>query len=440
MKLSSFFARIVLFELLIILLVCLTPSGVSADSFNRSVDATAPVVKTFTVTSSSNSLHILVKAFNATDDVGVTGYMITRTSIPPSAGTAGWSGTPPTSNTVASDGTYTLYPWVKDAAGHVSAVFNKPPSVTVDATPPSVTINQAYGQADPTIWSLNFTVVFSEAVTGFTASDVVLSGTKAAVTNIIRITGGPTTYNVDIDSPADGTMIASIPAGSASDAISNPNTASTSIDNTITRDGSAPIVLITKMSPEPTTAGANATWHSDENGTYRVRVGGIDCSTGIQVASGNYSTSPEATSVVIPSAYLAEGDNNVMVCVTDTAGNTGFSSWPIKKVLTPILTNSEAAPIVTTNTATSVGSESAIIHGTVNAKGYNSFVSFEYGTRATYAWTVISIPASVNGSSDSIVTATLTGLNPHTTYHYRVVASNINGLSFGLDKTFTTTD
>ena len=41
-----------------------------------------------------------------------------------------------------------------------------------------MTINQAAGQADPTNASpINFTVVFSEPVTGFTDGDVTLSGT-----------------------------------------------------------------------------------------------------------------------------------------------------------------------------------------------------------------------------------------------------------------------
>ena len=41
-----------------------------------------------------------------------------------------------------------------------------------------MTIDQAAGQADPTNTSpVNFTVVFSEPVTGFTDTDVTLSGT-----------------------------------------------------------------------------------------------------------------------------------------------------------------------------------------------------------------------------------------------------------------------
>ncbi len=45
--------------------------------------------------------------------------------------------------------------------------------VTYDATPPTVTINQATGQADPTNASpINFTVVFSEPVSGFPSNDI----------------------------------------------------------------------------------------------------------------------------------------------------------------------------------------------------------------------------------------------------------------------------
>ena len=50
-----------------------------------------------------------------------------------------------------------------------------------EATTPTVTINQAVGQNDPAAAGpINFTVTFSEPVTGFTGSDVVLSGSGAA--------------------------------------------------------------------------------------------------------------------------------------------------------------------------------------------------------------------------------------------------------------------
>src|SRR5205814_3703918 len=63
-----------------------------------------------------------------------------------------------------------------------------------DTTPPTVTIDQAAGQADPTNSSpINFTAVFSEPVSGFTGAGVTLRGTPGG-TKTATVTGGPTIY------------------------------------------------------------------------------------------------------------------------------------------------------------------------------------------------------------------------------------------------------
>jgi predicted extracellular nuclease len=113
-----------------------------------------------------------------------------------------------------------------------------------EVIPPAVTIDQASGQADPTGNSpINFTVVFSESVTGFTNADVTLSGTAGATTAVV--TGGPATYNVAVSGmTANGTVIASIPAGAATDAVGNSSAASTSTDNTVTYSNSAPTITV----------------------------------------------------------------------------------------------------------------------------------------------------------------------------------------------------
>ncbi len=51
----------------------------------------------------------------------------------------GWTASAPTTYAVAGDGSYTLYPWAKDATGNVSAVYGSPASVSVDTTRPAVT-------------------------------------------------------------------------------------------------------------------------------------------------------------------------------------------------------------------------------------------------------------------------------------------------------------
>jgi hypothetical protein len=108
---------------------------------------------------------------------------------------------------------------------------------TIDTTRPSVTINQASGQADPTTnGTINFTAVFDEAVNGFQASDVSLSGTAGATT--VAITGGGTTYNVAVSGMTSvGTVIVNIPAGAATDAAGNSSAAATSTDNSVTFTG-----------------------------------------------------------------------------------------------------------------------------------------------------------------------------------------------------------
>jgi len=104
------------------------------------VDTTAPTVNTFTVTSPSNSLNILITAFTATDNIGVIGYLITTSTTAPATGAVGWTGAAPTIYAVVSDGSYTLYPWAKDAVGNVSLVFGSPSTVVVDTTAPDTTI------------------------------------------------------------------------------------------------------------------------------------------------------------------------------------------------------------------------------------------------------------------------------------------------------------
>ena len=121
--------------------------------------------------------------------------------------------------------------------------------VTYDATPPTVTIKQSSGQADPTNGStINFTVVFSEPVTGFTTGDVTLGGTTGG-TKVGTVTGSGTTYNVAVTGmTGQGTVVASISGGMATDVAGNSNAASTSTDNTVTRDTVGPSVTINQAS------------------------------------------------------------------------------------------------------------------------------------------------------------------------------------------------
>ncbi|WP_051328050.1 multiheme c-type cytochrome [Desulfatirhabdium butyrativorans] len=83
-------------------------------------DTLPPSITVFSMATSSSSLIVPVLSLTATDNVGVTGYLLTESSIKPSATSAGWSPGPPSSYTFASAGSKTLYAWAKDAAGNIS--------------------------------------------------------------------------------------------------------------------------------------------------------------------------------------------------------------------------------------------------------------------------------------------------------------------------------
>ena len=96
---------------------------------NESSLSAAPTVTSFTLPETATSLTVPIISFTATDNVGVTGYLVTQSSTTPSACARGWSSTAPTSFTFSASGKQIAYAWAKDAAGNISAA--KSSSVTI---------------------------------------------------------------------------------------------------------------------------------------------------------------------------------------------------------------------------------------------------------------------------------------------------------------------
>ncbi len=98
------------------------------------------------------------------------------------------------------------------------------------------------------------------------------------------------------------------------------------------------------------------------------------------------------------------------------------------------------APDVTTGGTREIGKTSATAEGSVNPDGQAVTVcGFEYGTTEAYGQTAECEPQPGAGSSPVSVGAKLTGLAAGTTYDYRLVANNADGVrSAGLNEKFTT--
>ncbi|HVK14263.1 MAG TPA: Calx-beta domain-containing protein, partial [Gemmataceae bacterium] len=123
-----------------------------------------------------------------------------------------------------------------DAAGNPGAASTSTDNaVAFDGDAPTVTIDQAPAQAEPaTAGPVAFAVHFTEPVTGFDAADVDLSASTVDGTLVATVTGSGADYTVTVTGMfGAGAVVASIPAGAATDAVGHPNAASTSTDNAV---------------------------------------------------------------------------------------------------------------------------------------------------------------------------------------------------------------
>ena len=100
-------------------------------------DTSLPTVTAFSIPATASSLTVTISAISASDNVGVTGYMVNESSTKPSASAAGWSASAPTGYTFASAGAKTLYAWARDAAGNVSASRSASVTITTSTPPPT---------------------------------------------------------------------------------------------------------------------------------------------------------------------------------------------------------------------------------------------------------------------------------------------------------------
>ena len=101
-------------------------------------------------------------------------------------------------------------------------------------------------------------------------------------------------------------------------------------------------------------------------------------------------------------------------------------------------TTSGQGPEAITQPATDITAEGATLNATVNANYLSTQITFEYGTDLTYGQTISADQSPVTGNTSTMATASISGLTPGTTWHFRVKAVNELGTVYGNDLTFTT--
>jgi len=243
-------------------------------------------------------------------------------------GTATLSGFPDNSAV----GTHPITLQVSDGFANVSQTFNL--VVGYGITPPSVTINQASGQTDPTnAATIYFTAAFTEDVTGFTGADVTLSGTAGATTAAVTPTTGNFYLIAVSGMTSSGTVIVSIPANVAVDLGGNGNLASVSTDNEVTYDAVGPVVTIGAPSAAITSSGPVSFPVTVTNAnTVNLSVGDVTLNaTG--TATGTVTVTGGATATPTVTIFGISGDGTLGISMaagvaTDSLGNPSAAAGP----------------------------------------------------------------------------------------------------------------
>ena len=105
-------------------------------------DISKPSVTDFSIPATSSSLTISIENFSATDNTGISSYIVTENLSTPSVNDKNWMSSAPEYYTFSEEGSKNLYAWVKDAAGNVSSSVHATISITLlqlDTTKPNIT-------------------------------------------------------------------------------------------------------------------------------------------------------------------------------------------------------------------------------------------------------------------------------------------------------------
>jgi hypothetical protein len=93
-------------------------------------------------------------------------------------------------------------------------------------------------------------------------------------------------------------------------------------------------------------------------------------------------------------------------------------------------------PVVSTGGVSNLTFSSAVLNGSINARGLPTNFAFQYGTSKDYG-AQTPLAAAGDGTNAVRVSQAVTGLQPHTVYHYRLVAFGATTTA-GRDRTFMT--
>jgi sugar lactone lactonase YvrE len=152
------------------------------------------------------------------------------------------------------------------------------------------------------------------------------------------------------------------------------------------------------------------------------------------------TSTPPASNFTVPTdvgAAISGLTSGVTYYYRVVAENAGGVSYGSDRTYTP-------GPVLglETDPVTALTESSATLNGSFVGNGEGTHYYFEWGPTASYGHLTASAPGDDAGSPAgpprTEVSADVEGLNPYSTYHYRVIATNGGGTTTGPDQKFTT--
>jgi hypothetical protein len=282
----------------------------------------------------------------------------------------------------------------------------------------------------------------SQVATGWTAATnpaVVTAGSTTVTSGTVTITvngGSPCTYTAGATS---GCTLANMPVGTDEVKASYSGTAeyapSSASESVVVYKIQAP--QVTTLAPTGVTAGeATLTGTVNPEGaptTYYFEYGtttAYGSTVPVPRESAGSGIAPESVSCDREPIYPNDV-YHVRLVATNEDGTTYGADVEFK---TP-----PEAPSLATGDATNVGDTDATLNGSLFALVGSGTVEwhFDYGPTTAYG---SQTPDQSDGSGDATdpIRSTIGGLQPGTTYHYRLEATNPVGTTYGADAQFTT--
>jgi hypothetical protein len=181
-----------------------------------------------------------------------------------------------------------------------------------------------------------------------------------------------------------------------------------------------------------TGAGLNATLDAGGGETsYRFEYGAT-ASYRLTTTAG---TIPASTGPVTVRQVITGLTGGTMDHYRVVATNSAGTSYGADATFTTVA--AARVPSVATHDASAITKDTATLEARINPQGLSTTYAFDWGTTTAYGTTTPAASAGQGNSTADFATA-IGGLQPYTTYHFRVIATNATGTARGRDHSFTT--